>query len=188
LFKKWFLAVLVMSFWTSGALAAQKIDVGSRDIPNGKTIADKFVFSGFGCSGKNVSPEVHWSHLPAGTKSLALTVYDPDAPTGSGWWHWVVYNLPPTLKGLPEGAGNKNGKRLPRNARQAVNDFGYAGYGGPCPPPGDAPHHYIFTVYALKTSRLKLPPHPSPALIGYFIHMNMIGEGRFVGRYGRSGQ
>lgn len=111
--KKWFLAFLVMSFWTSGALAAQKIAVGSRDIHNGKTIANKFVFSGFGCSGKNVSPEVHWSHLPAGTKSLALTVYDPDAPTGSGWWHWVVYNLPPSLKGLPEGAGNKNGKGLP---------------------------------------------------------------------------
>ena len=186
--RKWFLVIALLAFWTSGVSAARKIDVGSRDIRNGQTIANKFVFSGFGCSGKNVSPEIHWSKVPAGTKSLALTVYDPDAPTGSGWWHWVVYNLPPSLKGLPEGAGKRGGKGLPRGAHQAVTDFGFAGYGGPCPPPGDSPHHYIFTLYALKTARLKLPPHPSPALIGYFIHMNMIGEGRFVGRYGRSVQ
>jgi hypothetical protein len=186
--RKWILVIALLAFGVNGAWAGEKIQVGSRDIRNGHTIAGKFVFSRFGCSGQNISPEIHWSHLPPGTKSLALTVYDPDAPTGSGWWHWVVYNLPPSVRALPEGAGNRGGKGLPPGSRQAVTDFGYAGYGGPCPPPGDAPHHYLFTVYALKTSRLNLPPHPSPALVGYYIHMNMIGEGRFVGRYGRSGK
>lgn len=179
------LALALVGAWIRPAFSVQKLTVQSRDIRNGQTIANQYVFSGFGCSGKNVSPEVHWGHIPPGTKSLALTVYDPDAPTGSGWWHWVVYNLPPTLRGLPEGAGSKDGKGLPSGAVQAVTDFGFAGYGGPCPPPGDPPHHYIFTVYALKTPRLMLPPHPSPALVGYFIHMNMIGKGHFTGRYGR---
>jgi hypothetical protein len=116
---------------------------------------------------------------------VAVTVYDPDAPTGSGWWHWVVYDIPAGVHELKEGAGTKDGHRLPPGSRQAVTDFGAPGYGGPCPPKGDRPHHYIVTVYALKTAKLPVPSAASPAQIGYFLHFATIGKGRLVGRYGR---
>jgi Raf kinase inhibitor-like YbhB/YbcL family protein len=162
-----------------------KMKLTSTAFKYGKTIKNDNVFSGFGCSGKNVSPELKWYRVPKGTKSLALTAYDPNAPTGSGWWHWVVYNIPPTVTELPAGAGSADGKGLPAGAMQGTTDFGSPGYGGPCPPKGDRPHHYIFTIYALKTDKLDVPKNASPALIGYFIHANMIGKGVLVGRYGR---
>src|SRR5437762_14224042 len=105
------------------------------------------VFNGFGCSGKNVSPALKWSGAPKDTKSFAVTVYDPDAPTGSGWWHWTVYNIPPTAMALPAGASAARG--LPAGTVEGVTDFGKPGYGGACPPKGDKPHRYFFTVYAL---------------------------------------
>jgi len=108
-----------------------------------------------GCNGQNISPALNWSNAPAGTKSFAVTAYDPDAPTGSGWWHWVMYNIPADATGLVAGAGN--GRNAPRGSQEGRTDFGSKGYGGPCPPAGDKPHHYHFTVFALKVDKLDVP-------------------------------
>ena len=108
----------------------------SPDIASGRTMALAQVFNSFGCSGQNISPALSWSHAPAGTQSFALLVHDPDAPTGSGWWHWLVYNIPASATSLSAGAGNDSGKLLPEGAVQGRTDFGNHSYGGPCPPPG----------------------------------------------------
>jgi hypothetical protein len=171
----------------TGASLASAADftLASAQIAPGSKIADKHVFAGFGCSGGNVSPALTWSGAPAGTQSYALTMYDPDAPTGSGWWHWVTYNIPATAGGLAEGAGTPDGKSLPAGTQQGRTDFGAPGYGGPCPPQGDAPHHYIFTVYALKVPAIDIPPGATAALIGFMINANKIGQATFTGLYGR---
>ena len=171
-----------------GALAAQAAGfaLSSPTIKPGSTLGEAQVFNGFGCSGKNISPALVWSGAPAGTKSYAVTVYDPDAPTGSGWWHWVVYNIPAGTHELPENAGAADGKGLPAGAMQGHTDFGSAAFGGACPPPGDKPHRYIFTVYALKTDKLDVPADATAALVGFMIHANKIGEARFSARYGRA--
>lgn len=136
-----------------------------------------------GCGGGNVSPEVVWSGAPKGTKSFALTIYDPDAPTGSGWWHWVVTDIPATVNKLEKGAGNDNAK-LPNGAVESRTDFGKPGYGGPCPPAGK-PHRYIFTVYALKAGSLNVAPESSGAAAGFAIKANAISQTSTIVRYGR---
>ena len=114
--------------------------LSSPDITPGGTIAPAQVFNSFGCSGQNISPALSWSHAPQGTQSFALLVHDPDAPTGSGWWHWLVYNIPAAASSLPAGAGDPKAKLLPSGALQGRTDYGAYAYGGPCPPPG-MPHH-----------------------------------------------
>jgi Raf kinase inhibitor-like YbhB/YbcL family protein len=143
------------------------------------------VFKGFGCEGKNLSPALKWSGAPAGTKSFAITVYDPDAPTGSGWWHWVVYNIAAATTELPEGAGSADGKGLPTGAVQGRTDFGTPGFGGACPPKGDKPHRYIFTVHALKTEEIDVPADATAALVGFMINANRLGRASFTAKYGR---
>ncbi len=172
-----------MALVCSGALA---FDLSSADIkPNG-TIPDKYVYNEFGCKGENVSPAVAWRAAPPGTRSFALLVHDPDAPSGgAGWWHWVVYNLPPTAMSLPQGAGSVDGSRLPAGAVQQKTDFGTPAWGGPCPPAGDKPHHYHFTVYALKVDKLDVPEGASASLVGFMVNANAIGQASFIGRYGR---
>ena len=165
------------------AQAGGVFKLSSPDVKATTRIAEQHVFNGFGCSGGNVSPALAWSNAPADTKSFALTMYDPDAPTGSGWWHWVVYNIPASATGLPAGAGS--GAGLPAGALQGKTDFGSAGYGGPCPPKGDRPHRYIFTVYALKTDKLDVPADASPAMVGFMIHMNQVAKAKFSSIYGR---
>ncbi len=168
------------------ALGAQGagFTLSSPTIKPGSMLTDTQVFNGFGCSGKNISPALSWSGAPAGTKSYALTVYDPDAPTGSGWWHWVVYNLPASAAQLQEGAGTADGKGLPAGSSQGRTDFGAPGFGGACPPVGKA-HRYVFTVYALKTDKLDIPADASAALVGFMITGNKIGEAKFTAMYGR---
>ncbi len=141
------------------------------------------VFNSMGCAGRNVSPELRWSGAPAGTKSFAVTLFDPDAPTGSGWWHWVVYNIPATAAGLPSGAGS--GRGMPAGAVQGPTDFGTAGFGGACPPKGDKPHRYVFTLYALKVPKINVPATASPAMIGFNLHANSIAKAMITARYGR---
>jgi Raf kinase inhibitor-like YbhB/YbcL family protein len=152
-------------------------------VPN-STLSNDQVYSGFGCSGKNISPALRWSGAPSGTRSFAITVYDPDAPTGSGWWHWVIYNIPATVSALPAGAGNQGGK-LPAGAAQGHTDFGTPGFGGPCPPAGDKPHRYIFTVYALKSERIEPPEEASAAMVGFMIHANTLAKASLTAYYGR---
>ncbi len=176
------LAVTVLAFATP-ALAAGKFTLASAEVKPGGKLTEKQVFNGFGCSGQNVSPELSWKNAPKGTKSYVLTVYDPDAPTGSGWWHWVVYDIPATATELPEGAGSGKAA-LPDGAKQGRTDFGAPGFGGPCPPPGK-PHHYIFTVYALKTDKLDVPADASPALIGFMTRANALGNAKLTATYGR---
>ncbi|HJV95888.1 MAG TPA: YbhB/YbcL family Raf kinase inhibitor-like protein, partial [Albitalea sp.] len=168
------LAFVAAASIAAAVSSAQAFTFGSPTIRPNATLTDAQVFNGFGCSGKNISPALKWSGAPKGTKSYAITVYDPDAPTGSGWWHWVVINLPASTTELPEGAGAADGKLLPAGAVQGRTDFGAPGFGGACPPKGDQPHRYIFTIYALKTDKLDVPADASPALIGFMINANKL--------------
>jgi hypothetical protein len=142
-------------------------------------------FNGFGCSGDNISPQLTWTGAPEGTQSYAITMYDPDAPTGSGWWHWVVFDLPADVKGLPLGAGTPGKAGMPKGAVQSRTDYGKPCYGGPCPPKGHGPHQYIITVYALKTAKLGLDADASPAVVGFTLNSQMIAKASIVFYYGR---
>lgn len=164
--------------------AASSFKLTSAELKQGKAMSNAQVFNSFGCSGDNVSPSLEWSGAPKETKSFAVTAYDPDAPTGSGWWHWVVYNIPANVTKLDAGAGSTKPDALPQGAQQGNTDFGKPGYGGPCPPPGK-PHHYIFTVYALKTDKLDIPQGATAAFVGFNIHGNMLGKATLTATYGR---
>jgi Raf kinase inhibitor-like YbhB/YbcL family protein len=173
----------IFSFFSTGSFGGDSFELTSPNFKNKESIPMKHVFSGFGCSGENKSPELKWGSPPAGTKSLALTVYDPDAPTGSGWWHWTVFNIPVSARKLSLGEGFKT-KTL-AGAVQGRTDFGKSEYGGPCPPEGDKPHRYIFTLYALKESRLKLNNDSSGAMVSYTLNEKMITKTSLVGTFER---
>jgi Raf kinase inhibitor-like YbhB/YbcL family protein len=143
------------------------------------------VYNGFGCTGGDLSPGLRISGVPAGAKSLAITIHDPDAATQSGWWHWLVYDLPAGTRSLAEGAGSARGSVLPAGAQQGPNDFGGRAYGGVCPPAGDRPHRYRVTVWALKDRRLGASATASAALIDYLIESNAIAHRTVVVRYSR---
>lgn len=168
-----------------GVSAAADFRLESPTIKNKATIGTEHVFNGFGCTGGNVSPELQWANAPKDTKSFAVTVYDPDAPTGSGWWHWVIFNIPPSITMLPGGAGKPDGAGAPQGSIQSMTDFGQPGYCGPCPPQGDKPHRFIFTVFALKVDQLPLKSDASGAMVGYFLNQNAIAKASFTGLYGR---
>jgi len=151
---------------------------------DGAPLPAHHVLNGFGCFGDNASPALNWRNPPQGTKSFAVTVYDPDAPTGSGWWHWVVFNIPSTATGLAEGAGNAGGA-LPAGAVQSRTDFGKPGFGGACPPEGHGDHRYIFTVYALDAATLDLAPDASAAMVGFTLNAHTLGKASLTAIYGR---
>jgi Raf kinase inhibitor-like YbhB/YbcL family protein len=177
-------AALALTFALGAVAADGSFRLHSPTVaPNGMLSNDQ-VYSGFGCTGKNISPALSWKGAPSGTKSFAVTVYDPDAPTGSGWWHWVVYDIPADVTELPAGAGNAGGK-LPTGAAQGHTDFGTSGFGGACPPAGDKPHRYIFTVYALKSEKISVPDEASAAMVGFMIHSNALAKASLTARYGR---
>lgn len=167
------------------AVIAADFTLTSSDVKQGATIAEQHVFNGFGCQGGNISPALSWSGAPADTKSFAVTVYDPDAPTGSGWWHWVVFNIPASANHLPRNAGSSQGSGLPTGSIQSRTDFGKPGYGGPCPPTGDKPHRYQFTVYALKTDKLPLDENAPAAMVGFYLQQNLLKKAVLNARYGR---
>lgn len=175
---------VALSVCISAHAANPPFKLTSPEITDGGHLGPTQVFNGFGCSGVNHSPALTWSGVPAGTRSLALTVYDPDAPTGSGWWHWVVFNIPASATMLP-AAIDAHGQGLPAGAIQSLTDFGQPGFGGACPPVGDKPHRYQFTLHALKTDKLDLPASSMPALVGFMIHANEIASTRFTAYYGR---
>ena len=178
-------ALIASSTLVASLACAAGLKLESPTIKPGSMLTEAQVYNGFGCSGKNLSPALKWSGAPKDTKSFALTVYDPDAPTGSGWWHWVVYDIPAGATELPEGAGTGDGKGLPAGSKQAKTDFGAPGFGGACPPSGDKPHRYVFTLYALKTDKLDIPPDGTAALVGFTINANKLASASFTAKYGR---
>lgn len=179
---QWMLSLAFMLIASS--LDASEFRLSSSSIKEQGTIGHEHVFNGFGCSGKNVSPELHWDNAPAETKSYAVTVYDPDAPTGSGWWHWVIFNIPSTVQALPANTG-KADSAAAHGAIQSMTDFGQPGYGGPCPPAGDKPHRYVFTVYALKVDQLPLKKDASGAMVGFYLNQQALAKASLTARYGR---
>jgi Raf kinase inhibitor-like YbhB/YbcL family protein len=162
--------------------------LSSPDVPSGGTISSAQVFNGLGCSGGNTSPALNWANPPAGTQSFVVTLFDADAPTGSGFWHWTVFNIPASARSLPQGAGGGSGSSgtsgLPAGAVQGYTDFGASGYGGPCPPAGDAPHHYTFTVYALKVATLAgVDAGSTGAFVTFNAKGNSLGSASFTATY-----
>jgi Raf kinase inhibitor-like YbhB/YbcL family protein len=177
--------ILLMIAVLPGVGVAADFRLTSPTIKEQGTIGNEHVFNGFGCSGGNVSPELRWEQAPKEAKSFAVTVYDPDAPTGSGWWHWIIFNISPNSTSLPAGTGKLDGGAAPQGSIQSMTDFGQPGYGGPCPPQGDKPHRYVFTVFALKVDQLPLKPDASGAMVGYYLNQNAIAKASFTGHYGR---
>src|SRR5271155_995319 len=173
---------------TIGALSttaayAEKMKLTSGEVSNGETIKMEQVFNSFTCTGQNISPSLSWSGAPKETKSFVITVFDSDAPTGSGWWHWVVINIPASTTSLPTNAGDAKASLLPAGAMQTRTDFGPPGYGAPCPPQGDKPHHYPFTGFAVDEDKLQFAQsdQASGALVGYELHFHTIAKASLVG-------
>ena len=176
------LAIALALSLTASAAHAVEFIVTSPDFMADKPIANTHVFKGFGCEGENASPALAWSGAPEGTKSYAVTVYDPDAPTGSGWWHWVVFNIPATVTALDAGASASG---LPEGAVQSRTDYGTESYGGPCPPAGDEPHRYIVTIHALDVGKLDIAPDTPAAQVGFNLHSHRLGKAELTAKYGR---
>lgn len=175
-------ASLVLAGTTVTAANAQDFRLSSTSISEGAQLAHAHVFEGFGCDGGNVSPQLSWSSAPEGTKSFAITAYDPDAPTGSGWWHWNAVNIPSAVTSIELGASGEGA--MPSGTVEITNDYGTTGFGGACPPPGEV-HRYVFTVHALSTEVLELPENPSNALVGFMIGANTIQSARITAVYSR---
>lgn len=173
------LSVLLLS------LSTHALTLTSSDIQSNEVLANAHVFKGFGCEGDNVSPQLSWQNAPEGTKSFAITVYDPDAPTGSGWWHWQVVNIPQNVTSLAQGAGEPNSSKMPKGSVSVKNDYSVMGYGGACPPIGDGSHRYRFTVHALAIETISLPKDPSGALTGYMINANTLASSTIEAVYER---
>jgi Raf kinase inhibitor-like YbhB/YbcL family protein len=180
------IAAFLLGLLGAGAADAQSMSLTSADLKEGGTISNEQVLKGFGCNGGNLSPALSWSGAPPGTRSFAVSIYDPDAPTGSGWWHWMVFNIPPGTTSLPKGAGDVNKKLMPKGAIQGRNDFGADGYGGPCPPAGDKPHHYQITVFAVDVDKLPdAKNNAASALVSSKLRSHTLAKATLTGLYGR---
>ena len=167
------IAATTIALVVSGAVA-NAFEISSSSVSDGKWDKRYWGDKVSGCDGGNVSPALTWKDPPAGTKSFALTLYDPDAPTGSGWWHWQAWNIPATVTGFEEG-------KVPAGVVQGKGDVGRPGYLGPCPPPGTGVHHYTFTIFALKADKLDIDPMAaSGAFVGYNLNGNAIGKATVV--------
>lgn len=136
----------------------------------------------------DTSPHLRWSGAPAGTRGFAITCFDPDAPTGSGFWHWTVANIPADVTELPAGAGHPSGHDLPPGAVQGRTDYGYAGFGGAAPPPGHGPHRYVFTVFAVNTDHLDVGPDDSGAVFGFNLHFHTLAKASITATYENRGR
>lgn len=157
--------------------------VVSDDIVDGETMGRACLFNGMGMGGDNLSPHLQWDGFPANTASFAVTCFDPDAPTGSGFWHWVLFDLPGTVTSLPTGAGGGTG--LPQGAVHARNDMGIGGYAGAAPPEGDYEHRYVFAVHALDVERLGLDESATPAYVGFNMTFHTLARATIVPVFGR---
>ncbi|EJE54912.1 Raf kinase inhibitor-like protein, YbhB/YbcL family [Acidovorax sp. CF316] len=158
--------------------ATPPFTVHSPDMADGRVARAQFA-SAMGGPGDNLSPQIEWQGAPANAQSFIVTMYDPDAPTGSGWWHWAVANIPATASALPRGAGLAGTSALPPGAVEINTDMGVPGYGGPLPPPGET-HRYVVTVTALDVPRLDLPPTATPALLAFMAGAHTVGKASFT--------
>lgn len=165
--------------------AQAEMRISSTDIKAGELMPKAQEFSSFGCSGDNLSPQLTWRNAPTDTKSFAITAYDPDAPTGSGWWHWVVVNIPASVKSLATDAGNPEKALLPAGSQSFRTDFGSKSFGGACPPEGDKAHRYQFKVFALNVEKLELPEDGSAALVGYYLNSHALETATLEALYKR---
>ena len=157
------------------------LTLSSTSFNEGETIPDKHHMSeayGFGCSGGNTSPELHWEGVPEGTKSIVIQCFDPDAPTGSGFWHWIVTNIAPDISSIPEGGKIED-------SLETRTDIGAPGWVGPCPPEGHGEHRYVFTVFALNTGAIEVPRDASAALIGFMLNANVLAKAELTATFGR---
>lgn len=178
---KFLFTILALTAFSTSALA---LELTSPDVKDGGTLNAAQVANIFGCEGGNVSPELSWTNAPEGTKSFAVSMYDPDAPTGSGFWHWVAFDIPATAKGLARGAGTAGGGAMPGGTIHSIADANVAGYVGACPPPGK-PHRYVITVKALKVDKLGLDETASGALVGFLANANVLAEASITATFGR---
>jgi Raf kinase inhibitor-like YbhB/YbcL family protein len=154
------------------------MELSSAAIPDGSSIATRHIEPGIG--GDNVSPDLTWTPGPDGTQSYCITCFDPDAPTGSGWWHWLVTDIPASVTSIPDGGP------LPDGARTWPNDYAYPGWGGPWPPPGPA-HHYVFTVHAMSVPRIDSGDSTPPAMVRLLMHFAELGRASFTAVYAQEG-
>ncbi|MEX3955483.1 YbhB/YbcL family Raf kinase inhibitor-like protein [Trinickia sp. EG282A] len=162
---------------------AERFSVQVDDLDRGQFMSEQ-VNGGFGCHGANVSPHISWSHVPRGTKSIVVTIYDPDAPTGGlGWTHWEVVNIPGSDTSIEKGASG-NPTLLPAGAVETLTDFGDSRYGGPCPPEGES-HRYVVTASALAVPSIDVKAASSPALVAYQMHGKVIAQAHYVATYHR---
>jgi Raf kinase inhibitor-like YbhB/YbcL family protein len=176
---------IVLGLLSVGMAEAEQMILVSPQLEPGGRLDEAQVFSGFGCTGKNISPALQWKNAPINTKSFAVTVYDPDAPTGSGWWHWLIFNIPANVDRLPENAGNPVLGLAPKGSIQSKTDFGTPGFGGACPPVGSKPHRYIFTIYALNTDKIDAGTDASGAMVGFMLRQHSIAKATVTFYYSR---
>ena len=177
--KTIFTTLLIISSLT--VISQNTFTLSSKNLGGEATLKEEF--NGFGCIGKNESPQLSWKNAPEGTRSFAITMYDPDAPTGSGWWHWVVFDIPTSTTELVANAGDIKLELTPEGTIQSITNYGSQGYGGPCPPKGHGLHQYIITVYALKTDTLGLDKNTNPAIVGYYLWNNTLAKASLITYY-----
>jgi len=198
-------AAIVGIVLTQGSVRGADFILTSPDLNEGGAIKAEQVLNGAGCTGENISPALRWSGVPAGAKSFALTmydpggpagwwhwaksvalsVYDPDALTRKGWLHWVIVNISANVTSLPKDAGNVRAGLAPAGSIQGRTSFGALGWGGPCPPQGDKPHHYVFTLFALDLDKLPVDENTASTSIGRDLHRHTVGKATLTGTYGR---
>jgi Raf kinase inhibitor-like YbhB/YbcL family protein len=158
-------------------------ELTSSDIADNQPLDVRHASGRMGAGGQDISPQLSWSNFPEGTRSFAVTVYDPDAPTASGFWHWAVFNIPVSTTSLPSGAGIEGGAGLPEGAVQLKNDAGFPGFVGAAPPAGHGPHHYHVVVHAVDVEQLNIPAEASCAYLGFNLFSHTLGRARIVGTY-----
>ena len=178
------LSILVFTVVTSStSLGQNTFTLSSKDL--GGQATKKQEFNGSSCSGENKSPQLSWQNAPEGTKSFAVTMFDPDAPTGSGFWHWLIFDIPADVNELVTNAGDVSLNLAPKGSIQSLTDYGIKGFGGPCPPEGHGIHEYIITIFALKTEKLGIDENTNPAVVGFNLWNQTLAKASIVAYYER---